>query len=107
MARLRKDSLRTNLEPVIDQIIEDLLAAGIVDKRTDLVSFKLTNRELVVNHLLQPVALRETLRKKYISQKTYTQAFSDIAEDPDFGWHYNARTHAMGLGIHHWGNASD
>jgi hypothetical protein len=105
LARLRKDSVRTNLEPVIDQIVEDLLAAGVVDKRTDLVSFLLTNRKLAVNHQLQPEALHETLREKYILQKTYTQAFSDIAEDPDFGWHYNAKNGRMGIGIHHWGNA--
>ena len=105
LARLRKDSVRTNLEPVIDQIAEDLLAAGVVDKRTDLVSFLLTNRKLAVNGQLQPENLHETLREKYISKQTYMQASPDLAEDPDFGWHYNAKNGHRGLGIHHWGNA--
>ena len=105
LARLRKDSVRTNLGPVIDQIAEDLLAAGVVDKRTDLVSFLLTNRKLAVNGQLQPETLHETLREKYISKQTYMQASPDLAEDPDFGWHYNAKNGHQGLGIHHWGNA--
>ena len=105
LARLRKDSVRTNLGPVIDQIAEDLLAAGVIDKRTDLVSFLLTNRKLAVNGQLQPETLHETLREKYISKQTYMQASPDLAEDPDFGWHYNAKNGHQGLGIHHWGNA--
>jgi beta-lactamase regulating signal transducer with metallopeptidase domain len=105
---VQKDSVRTHfLEPVISDIIDDLAAAGIVNKRTDVVSFLLTNRELVVNHLLQPEAVHQTFRKKYILHNTSTRAFSNITADPNFGWQFNARTGSMGIGYHQWGNASD
>ncbi len=108
MARLRKDSMRIHfLQPVISDIIDDLVAAGIVDKRTDVVSFLLTNRELVVNRLLQPIALHQTFREKYILHNTSARAFPDNADDPYFGWQYNAKTGRMGIGYHYWGNASD
>ena len=104
----QKDSIRFHfLQPVISDIIDDLVAAGIVDRRTDVVSFLLTNRELVVNHLLQPEELHQTLREKYILHNTSTRTFSDIADDPYYGWHYNAKTGGMGIGIRHWQNASD
>jgi beta-lactamase regulating signal transducer with metallopeptidase domain len=93
------------LDAMIANITDDLVAAGVLRNKEDLVSFLLTNRKLAVNGQLQPETLHETLREKYILQKTYTQAFPDIAEDPDFGWHHNAKNGRMGIGIHHWGNA--
>jgi hypothetical protein len=94
-----------SLESGIAEVTDDLVTAGVLRNKEDLVSFLLTNRKLAVNGHLQPETLHETLKEKYILQKTYTQAFSDIAEDPDFGWHYNAKNGRRGIGIHHWGNA--
>jgi hypothetical protein len=93
-----------SLESGITEVTDDLVAAGVLRNKEDLTSFLLTNRKLAVNGQLQPETLHETLKEKYILQKTYMQAFSDIAEDPDFGWHYNVKNGRRGIGIHHWGN---
>jgi hypothetical protein len=90
------------LDSTISDLVDDLVAAGVVRSKADPLSLKLTNRELVVNDLLQPESLHETLRRKYILLKEYAAAFPDLVEDPDFGWHYNSQTNSMGLGIHHW-----
>jgi bla regulator protein BlaR1 len=90
------------LEPVIADLVNDLVAGGIVKDKSEPVSFLLTNRKLVVNGQQQPQSIHERMREKYISHHRYTAVFAEMAEDADFGLHYNSKSGSMGIGIHHW-----
>ena len=91
-----------NLEQIFADVVDDLVAAGIVKKKTDPVSFLLTNRKLVVNGQVQPESIHKRLKEKFISPGQYTLNSPEMAEDPDFGLHYNSQSGASGLGILHW-----
>jgi beta-lactamase regulating signal transducer with metallopeptidase domain len=90
-----------NLDQIFADIIDELVAEGIVKDKTDPVSFLLTNRKLVVNGQLQPESIHERLKEKFISPGQYTLNSPEMAEDPDFGLHYNSKSGSSGLGIHH------
>jgi len=91
-----------NLEQIFADVVDELVAEGIVKDKADPVSFLLTNRKLVVNGQVQPESIHERLKEKFISPSQYTLNSPEMAEDPDFGLHYNSRSGASGLGIHHW-----
>jgi hypothetical protein len=89
------------MESILAEVAGDLVAEGIVKDKSDPIAFLLTNRKLIVNGQLQPESIHERLKEKYISANRYTLA-PGMAEDPDFGLHYNSKNGSMGLGIHHW-----
>jgi hypothetical protein len=91
-----------NLKSIFTDVVDDLFAEGIVKNKSEPVSFLLTNRKLVVNGQLQPESIHERLKEKYISPSQYMVNSPEMAEDPDFGLHYNSESGARGLGIHHW-----
>jgi bla regulator protein blaR1 len=91
-----------NLESIFADVVDDLVTEGVVKDKSDPVSFLLTNRKLIVNGQLQPESIHERLKEKYISPSQYTVSSPGMAEDPDFGLHYNSQSGASGLGIHHW-----
>ncbi|HLY68725.1 MAG TPA: M56 family metallopeptidase [Puia sp.] len=87
------------LPGIISKLIDDLVAGGIVKDKTDPVSFNLTNRELIVNGKVQPDNVHEIFKQKYLSAKQYGLEHSGMAEDPDFGLHFDSKTRNLGLGI--------
>jgi hypothetical protein len=91
-----------NLEHIFADVVDDLVTEGVVKDKSDPVSFLLTNRKLIVNGQLQPESIHKRLQDKFISPSQYTFNFPGMAEDPDFGLHYNSQSGASGLGIHHW-----
>jgi bla regulator protein BlaR1 len=91
-----------NLDQTFADVVDDLVAEGVVKDKSAPVSFLLTNRKLVVNGQLQPESIHERLKAKFISPSQYTLNSPEMVDDPDFGLHYNSQTGASGLGIHHW-----
>ena len=87
-----------DLQPVIASVIADLVSANVILDKSDLVKFNLTNSMLMVNGKKQPDELHERLKAKYLEQPGYSLKFG-IADDPNFGLHFNAQNHAMGIGI--------
>jgi beta-lactamase regulating signal transducer with metallopeptidase domain len=91
-----------NLERIFGEIVDDLIAEGVVKDKSAPVSFLLTNRKLEVNGQIQPESIHKRLKEKFISPSQYTQNSPEMVDDPDFGLHYDSQSGASGLGIHHW-----
>jgi bla regulator protein BlaR1 len=87
-----------DLQPVIASVIADLVNANVISDKSDLIKFNLTNSALMVNGKKQPEGLHEKLKAKYLEQPNYSMK-SGIADDPNFGLHFNAQSGARGLGI--------
>ncbi len=102
MERPMRPMRYVNLESIFTDVVDDLVAEGIVKDRSGPVSFFLTNRKLVVNGQLQPESIHQRLKEKYVTPSQYTLNSPEMVEDPDFGLHYNSQTGASGIGIHHW-----
>jgi bla regulator protein BlaR1 len=94
----RKSYNNYPLEPVIANVISDLVSESIIKDKTSLSSFKLTNTFLTVNGIKQPDAVHEKLRDKYLKNQQYP-ADRDILDDPQYGLHYDAKNGDMGIGI--------
>jgi hypothetical protein len=88
-----------NLQPVIANVISDLVSANVIQDKSDLIRFNLTNSALMVNGVKQPEALHEKLKTKYLQQSNYYKLNSDIFSDPNFGLHFNAQNGHQGLGV--------
>ena len=87
-----------DLQTPISGIIADLVIANVISDKSDLVKFNLTNSALMVNEKKQPDELRDRLKAKYLEQPNYSLKFG-IADNPNFGLHFNAQNGNMGLGI--------
>jgi len=87
-----------DLQPVIANVISDLVNASVIGDKSDLIKFNLTNSALMVNGKKQPEELHDRLKLKYLEQPN-NKLKSGITEDPNFGLHFNAQNGNMGLGI--------
>ncbi len=87
-----------DLQPEITGVIADLVNANVISDKSDLIKFNLTNSALTVNGKKQPEGLHEKLKAKYLEQPKYALKFG-IADDPNFGLHFNSQNGAMGIGI--------
>ncbi len=81
-------------------IIADLVSDKVVGDKSDVSSFNLTNTYLMVNGVKQSGDLHQKLKSKYLSnpQQQY-ELEKDLINDPKFGFHYDAVSHQMGIGI--------
>lgn len=79
-------------------IVSDLLSANVLNDKSDLVKFNLTNSGLIVNGKKQSDELYQKLKTKYLTPQDYKRNL-DIADKPYFGLHFNTKSGAMGLGI--------
>jgi bla regulator protein BlaR1 len=84
------------LMPVISNVIADLVSANVISDKSELIKFNLTNTALMVNGKKQPDELHEKLKAKYLEQQKLKFG---IANDPNFGLHYDVKNGDMGLGI--------
>ncbi len=87
-----------DLQPAITGVIADLVNANVISDKSDLIKFNLTNSALMVNGKKQPDELHDRLKAKYLEQPKYALKFG-IADDPNFGLHFNSQNGAMGIGI--------
>ncbi len=87
-----------DLQPAISGVIADLVSANVMNDKSDLIKFNLTNSALMVNGKKQPEELHDRLKAKYLEQPNYALKIR-IADDPNFGLHFNAQSGAMGLGV--------
>jgi len=86
------------LQTPIAGVIADLVSANVINDKSDLVKFYLTNSALMVNGKKQPEELHDRLKLKYLEQPNYKLKFG-VTEDPNFGLHFNAQNGSMGLGV--------
>ena len=86
------------LNDIISNVTDDLVSENVIRDKSDLASFKLTNKFLTVNGKKQPDEIHEKLKNKYLSEPRY-ELTRQIMNDPNFGMHYDAKTGSMGLGI--------
>jgi hypothetical protein len=93
---------QARLDLFFADVLDGLIAEGLLKDKTDPISFLLTNRKFVINGKLQPEATHERLREKYISAKLGAIYPPEMAKDPDFGMHYDSKNGSCGIGIHHW-----
>ncbi|HTE00709.1 MAG TPA: M56 family metallopeptidase [Mucilaginibacter sp.] len=85
------------LQPIITNVIGDLVDQNIVKDKSDL-SFKLTNKSLIVNGVKQPEEIHERFKNKYLSEPQYPLG-PGITKDPNFGLQYDAKKGGMGIGV--------
>lgn len=85
-----------DLKPAITNVIADLVSANVIQGKSDLIRFNLTNSVLMVNGIKQPEELHQKLKAKYLEQSNYDAGFT---ADPNFGLHFNAKNGNRGLGI--------
>jgi hypothetical protein len=102
MERSMRPIHQANLDLFFADVLDGLIAEGLLKDKTDPISFLLTNRKFVINGELQPEAIHEQLREKYISAKLGAIYPPEMAKDPDFGMHYDSKNGSYGIGIHHW-----
>lgn len=95
--RIAYDS-QTHLQPVIANVIDDLVSENIVKDKNDLSSFKLTNTFLTVNGKKQSDELHDKLKAKYLIHPRYITDGLSIINDPQYGLHYD-KNGSMGIGI--------
>ncbi len=95
---LKQQRTKFNIEvqPAINGVIADLVSANVISDKSDLIKFNLTNSALLVNGKKQPEELHEKLKAKYLEQQKLKFG---IADDPDFGLHYDAKNGDTGIGI--------
>ncbi|MFI5162071.1 MAG: M56 family metallopeptidase [Sphingobacteriales bacterium] len=86
------------LNDIISNVTDDLVTENVIKDKSDLASFKLTNKFLTVNGKKQPDEIHEKLRNKYLSALRY-ELTPQIMKDPNFGMHYDSKSGSMGLGI--------
>ena len=86
------------LQPVISDVIADLVSENIVKDKSDLSSFKLTNTFLLVNGVKQSDEMHEKLKTKYLAHPRYLMDGPSIINDPHYGLHYD-KSGSMGIGI--------
>lgn len=82
----------------VNAVVADLVDAGIIGDKSDLIKFNLTNSALMVNGRKQPEELHQKLRLKYLGAPEYSSK-DDFRADANFGLHYNAITGEMGIGV--------
>jgi bla regulator protein BlaR1 len=87
-----------DLQPAISGVIADLVSANVIGDKSKLAYFNLTNTELTVNGKKQPEKIHEKLKVRYLHETNYGP-ISNVANDPNFGLHYDANNGSMGLGI--------
>ncbi|MDF2189593.1 M56 family metallopeptidase [Paraflavitalea sp. CAU 1676] len=63
------------MKSITDEILADLVKEGIVTETNPLM-FRLTNAELVVNHVQQPKAIHERFQQKYVKKPKNTYSYS-------------------------------
>jgi len=83
---------------MIDGVITDLVNENILNDRSTLSSFYLTNSSLMVNGVKQPESIHDKLKVKYLKNSKFHYG-QQILDDPNFGLHYDAVRGGMGLGI--------
>jgi bla regulator protein BlaR1 len=88
---------RVKLQPIITNIIADLVSDNIVKDKNAVSSFNLTNGYLMVNGVKQSDKLHNKLKSKYLEGAQY-EADRQIINDPKFGFHYQGPG-SMGIGI--------
>ena len=93
---------RIALEPIISDVVNDLVSENIVKDKNDLTSFNLTNTFMVVNDIRQSDEVHEKFKEKYLIQPKYASLNQEIVTDPNFGLHYDAPNHGMGIGINNY-----
>jgi hypothetical protein len=93
------DRAGVSLQPMIANVIDDLVSENIVKDKSDLSSFKLTNTFLLVNGKKQPDDIHEKLKTKYLTHPRYPLDGPGIANDPHFGLHYDMKNGSMGIGV--------
>jgi len=86
------------LNDIIANVTDDLVGENVIKDKSDLASFKLTNRFLTVNGKKQSAEIYEKLKNKYLSRSGY-ELNPQIIKDPNFGVHYDVKTGSMGIGI--------
>jgi len=91
-------SPKVSIPDVIANVTDDLVIANVVKDKSELIKFNLSNSALLVNGKKQPEDLHQKLKAKYLQQPDYLTKLG-IADDPNFGLHFNAQNGAMGLGI--------
>jgi beta-lactamase regulating signal transducer with metallopeptidase domain len=87
-----------DLRPIMENVVADLVTANVIGDKKDLVKFNLTNSALMVNGKKQPEDIHEKLKAKYLDQSDYINKYG-IADDPNFGLHFNTKNGLMGLGV--------
>lgn len=88
----------TNMQADINSVIADLVNAKVINDRSGLLRFNLTNAALMVNGKKVPEDIHQRLKAKYLQKNSYS-TMSDIDANPYFGLHYNAQTGNQGIGI--------
>jgi bla regulator protein blaR1 len=96
----RKEFFKSNipLNDIITNVTDDLVSRNVIKDKSELASFKLTNKFLMVNGKRQSNEIHEKLKNKYLSEPRY-ELTRQIMNDPNFGMHYDAKSGSMGLGI--------
>jgi bla regulator protein BlaR1 len=90
--------LTPDLPLMVDHVIDDLVSENVVKDRTGLISFHLTNQFLKVNGQLQPAAIQQKLREKYLADPpVYVDLW--MIGDPNFGLCYDRENGIMNIGI--------
>ncbi|HZY35517.1 MAG TPA: M56 family metallopeptidase [Mucilaginibacter sp.] len=92
-----------DLQPAISGVIADLVSANVVSDKSQLSSFSLTNKALIVNGKKQAEDIHETLKSKYLERSAYPGNFDGmdwnrIKDDPNFGLLFDTNG-GQGLGI--------
>jgi hypothetical protein len=98
-----------DLQPAISGVITDLVSANVISDKSQLSSFNLSNKALIVNGKKQAEDIHEKLKSKYLDQSAYPENgdFMDwdrIKNDPNFGLHFDTNGN-QGLGILKQGNS--
>lgn len=70
-----KIELKKQERTVLDDIIDDLVSAGIITE-TNPLSFRINQREMVVNGVQQPEALKRQFHDKYVKKPSNTYSYS-------------------------------
>lgn len=87
-----------SLNEIIANITDDLVSDNLVKDKSDLSSFKLTNRFMTINGKQQPKEVHQKFREKYLENPGYNLN-RQLMLDPNFGLHYDAKTGGMGIGV--------
>ncbi|HTD42386.1 MAG TPA: M56 family metallopeptidase [Mucilaginibacter sp.] len=87
-----------DIQTAITGIVADLVNANVLNDKSDLIKFNLTNSALMVNGKKQSEELHQKLKDKYLQDPNY-QLTPGITNNQNFGLHFNAQTGGMGLGI--------
>ena len=92
-----------DLQPAISGVIADLVSANVISDKSELSSFSLTNKALIVNGKKQAEDIHEKLKSKYLDLSAYPgngdgMDWNRIKDDPNFGLHFDT-SGGEGLGI--------